>query len=128
MWITVNILGDPDNVAILVGYVGSFLMAGAFLAIGICMSALTRNQIIAFIAGAVVCFLFTMSGLDLVLNIFRGWAPTALVETIASFSFLSRFQSLTRGVVEVRDIVFLISVSAFWLFATIIFVDARKAA
>ncbi len=128
MWITVNVLGDPDNGAIMVGYIGSFLMAGAFLAIGICMSALTRNQIIAFIAGAVVCFLFTMSGLDLVLNIFRGWAPSALIETIASFSFLSRFQSLTRGVVEVRDIIFLVSVTAFWLFATVIFVDARKAA
>ena len=128
MWITVNVLGDPDNGAILVGYIGSFLMAGAFLAIGTCMSALTRNQIIAFIAAAVVCFLFTVSGLDLVLNVFRGWAPTAFVETIASFSFLSRFQSLTRGVVEVRDIVFLLSVTVFWLFATVIFVDARKAA
>jgi ABC-2 type transport system permease protein len=128
MWITVNILGNPDNGAILVGYVGSFLMAGAFLAIGICMSALTRNQIIAFIAGAVVCFMFTVSGLDLVLNAFRGWAPTGLVETIASFSFLARFQSLTRGVVELRDVVFMVSVTAFWLFATVVFVDARKAA
>ena len=128
MWITVNVLGDPDNGAIVVAYIGSFLMAGAFLAIGICMSALTRNQIIAFIAAAVVCFLFTMSGLDMVLNVFRGWAPAALIETISSFSFLSRFQSLTRGVIEVRDLVFLVSITAFWLFATVIFVDARKAA
>ena len=128
MWITVNVLGDPDNGAIVVAYIGSFLMAGAFLAIGICMSALTRNQIIAFIAAAVVCFPFTMSGLDMVLNVFRGWAPAALIETISSFSFLSRFQSLTRGVIEVRDLVFLVSITAFWLFATVIFVDARKAA
>ena len=127
MWITVNFLGEPDNGAIAVGYFGSLLMAGAFLAIGICMSALTRNQIIAFIAGSMVCFLFTMSGIELVLNVFRGWAPTALIETIASFSFLSRFQSLTRGVLEFRDVVFLTSITAFWLFATVLFVDAKKA-
>ncbi len=127
MWVTVNILGQPDNGAIAVGYFGSFLLAGSFLAIGICMSALTRNQIIAFIAGAIVCFLFTMSGLDLVLNVFRGWAPSSIVETVASFSFLLRFQSLTRGVIELRDIVFLTSLTAFWLFATVLFVDAKKA-
>src|SRR4051812_32724792 len=83
MWLTVNVLGKPDNGAIAVGYLGSFLMAGAFLSIGICMSALTRNQIIAFIAGAVVCFLFTMSGLDVVTNLLQGWAPGALVETVS---------------------------------------------
>jgi len=128
MWLTVNILGEPDNGAIAVGYFGSFLMAGGFLAIGICMSALTRNQIIAFIAASLVCFLFTVSSLDLVLNVFRGWAPAVLIETIASFSFTSRFESLTRGVIELRDLVFLGSLTAFWLFATVVFVDARKAA
>jgi ABC-2 type transport system permease protein len=128
MWLTVNVLGDPDNGAIAVGYFGSFLMAGAFLAIGTCMSALTRNQIIAFIAGALVCFLFTMSGLDMVLGFFRAWAPESLVETIASFSFLRRFDSLTRGVIELRDIVFFVSLITFWLFTTVIAVDSRKAA
>jgi ABC-2 type transport system permease protein len=128
MWLTVNVLGEPDNGAIAVSYAGSFLMAGAFLAIGTCMSALTRNQIIAFIAGAVVCFLFTMSGLDLVLNFFRGWAPAGLVDTIASFSFLSRFESLTRGVIELRDLVFFFSLIALWLFATVVAVDTKKAA
>src|ERR1700744_541055 len=95
MWLTVNVLGQPDNGAIAVGYFGSFLMAGAFLAIGTCMSALTRNQIVAFIAGALVCFLFTMSGLDMVLGFFRAFTPDSFVQTIASFSFLSRFESLT---------------------------------
>jgi ABC-2 type transport system permease protein len=80
IWITVSYLGDPDHGVITLSYVGSFLMAGAFLSIGSCMSALTRNQIIAFIASAAVCFVFTMSGLDLVLNFFRGWAPTFLVD------------------------------------------------
>jgi ABC-2 type transport system permease protein len=128
MWLTVNILGEPDNGAIAIGYIGSFLMAGGYLAIGICMSALTRNQIIAFIAASLVCFLFTVSSLDLVLNVFRGWAPAVLIETIASFSFTSRFESLTRGVIELRDLVFLGSLTAFWLFATVVFVDMRKAA
>ena len=75
MWITVNYLGEPDNGVILASYLGSWLMAGAFLAIGSCLSALTKNQVIAFIVGAAVCFLFLMSGLDLVLDAFRGWAP-----------------------------------------------------
>ena len=128
MWLTVNVLGEPDNGAIAVSYLGSFLMAGAFLSIGTCMSALTRNQIIAFIAGALVCFLFTMSGLDLVLNFFRGWMAQSLVDTVASFSFLSRFESLTHGVIELRDIVFYLSLMAFWLFATVVAVDTKKAA
>jgi ABC-2 type transport system permease protein len=128
MWLTVNILGTPDNAATAVGYLGSFILAGAFLAVGICMSALTRNQIIAFIAGALVCFLFTMSGLDTVANFLRGIAPESLIETLASFSFLSRFDSLTRGVIDLRDLVFFASTMAFWLFAAVIAVDSRKAA
>lgn len=126
MWITVNILGEPDNGVIIVSYFGSFLMAGAFLSIGICMSALTRNQIIAFISAAVVCFLFTMSGLDLVLNFFRAWAPSTLVDAVASFSFLSRFEAIGRGVIEARDIVFFVSLMALWLFATVVAVDSKK--
>lgn len=128
MWLTVNILGRPDNGVILISYIGSFIVAGAFLSIGICMSALTRNQIVAFILGAVVCFLFTMSGLDLVLNVFRGWAPDALVDTVASFSFLTRFDGITRGIIAVRDLIFFFSLMTFWLFAAILAVDTRKAA
>ena len=79
MWITVNFLGNPDNGVILAGYLGSFLMAGAFLAIGSCISALTKNQVIAFIVAATLCFLFVMSGVELVLNFFRAWAPAFLV-------------------------------------------------
>ncbi len=128
IWITVNVLGDPDNGVIVAGYLGSFLMAGAFMAIGSCVSALTTNQVIAFIVGAVACFLFTMSGLDLVLNFFRLWAPGFLVEAIASMSFLTHFQSITKGVVDLRDVVFFVSVMAFWLFANVIVVEMKKAA
>lgn len=128
MWITVNVLGTPDNGVILASYVGSLLMAGAFLSIGSCLSAITKNQVIAFIVAATVCFLFTMSGLDLVLNFFRGWAPEVLVETIASFSFLTHFQAVTNGVIDLRDLVFFFSLIAFWLFANVIVVDLKKSA
>jgi ABC-2 type transport system permease protein len=128
IWITVNHLGVPDNGVIFTSYIGSLLMAGAFLAVGSCMSALTRNQIIAFIAAAAVCFIFTMSGLDLVLNFFRTWAPAFLVDTISALSFLVRFESITRGVIELRDVVFFLSMMAFWLFANTVAVDAKKAA
>ena len=128
MWITVNVLGSPDNGVILASYVGSLLMAGAFLAIGSCVSALTKNQVIAFIIAATVCFLFTMSGLELVLNVFRLWAPDLLVDTIASLSFLTHFNAVTKGVIELRDIIYFASMMAVWLLATIVAIDLKKAA
>jgi ABC-2 type transport system permease protein len=122
----VNILGQPDNGVIAGSYAGSLLMAGAFLAIGSCMSALTRNQVVAFILAATVCFLFTMSGLDLVLDAVRAVLPPAVAEVVASFSFLSHFGAITKGVIELRDGVFFLSMIAFWLFATTVAVDTQK--
>ncbi len=127
IWITVNVLGDPDNGVIVASYFASFLMAGSFLAIGSCMSALTKNQVIAFVIAATACFLFTMSGLDLVLNFFRGWAPDWLVDTVASLSFLTHFNAVTQGLIEARDIIFFISLIAFWLFANVVLVDLKRA-
>lgn len=128
IWITVNVLGNPDNGVVLASYVGSLFMAGAFLAIGSCISAMTKNQVIAFIVASTVCFLFTMSGLELVLNFFRAWAPELLVRTVASMSFLSHFGSVMKGVIELRDILFFTSLIVFWLFANIVVIDIRKAA
>ena len=91
MWITVNYLGDPDNGVILTSYLGSLLMAGGYLSIGSCISSLTKNQVIAFVVSIAVCFLFTVSGLPIVLNFFSSWTPQALLDTIASFSFVSNF-------------------------------------
>ena len=126
MWISVNVLGDPDNGVIVAGYIGSFVMAGAFLAIGSCISALTKNQVIAFIVAATVCFLFTMSGLELVLNFFRLWAPDVLIDTVASMSFLSHFRAITKGVIDLRDIVYFSSLIALFLFANVAAVDFKK--
>ncbi|MEE8352631.1 MAG: ABC transporter permease subunit [Rhodospirillales bacterium] len=127
MWITVNVLGQPDNGVILTSYLGSFFMAGAFLAMGSCISALTKNQVIAFIVAATVCFLFTVSSLALVLDFFRAWAPEIIVHTIASMSFLTHFSTITNGVIELRDVIFFASLIAFWLFANIVVVDLKKA-
>ena len=127
MWITVNFLGNPDNGVIFAGYIGSFLMAGAFLSIGSCVSAITKNQVVAFIITATVCFLFTLSGLQLVLDFFRLWAPDILIEAIASMSFLTHFQAITNGVIDVRDLIFFSSLIFVWLFANVIVVEMKKA-
>jgi ABC-2 type transport system permease protein len=128
MWITVYILGTPDNGVIATSYLGSFFMAGAFLAIGSCISALTKNQVIAFIVAAAVCFLFTMSGLEMVLNFFRGWAPEVVIDAIASMSFLVHFESVTKGVVDLKDAVYFVSLIVFWLFTNVTVVELKKAA
>ncbi len=127
IWITVNYLGDPDNGAILAAYVGSFLMAGGFLAIGACLSATTRNQVIAFILKVVVCFAFLLSGLPMVLGLFQGWAPQVLVDAVASFSFLTHFNSIAKGVIDLKDLVFFVALIAAWLAANAIVLDMKKA-
>ncbi|MCB1717684.1 MAG: ABC transporter permease subunit [Candidatus Competibacteraceae bacterium] len=128
IWITVNYLGNPDNGIILAAYLGSFLMAGAFLAIGTCISATTRNQVIAFIITVMICFLFLLSGFDLVLDVFSGWLPQWLVDTVASFSFLTNFQAISKGVLDLRNVIYFVLVIAFWLMASAVVIDSKKAA
>lgn len=127
IWITVNYLGSPDNGVILASYLGSLLMAGAFLAIGSCVSALTRNQVIAFVVSAVVCLGFVLSGFPLVLEFFSGWAPQFLIQAVSSFSFLSHFNEISKGVIDLRDLVYFISLIVFWLFANAVVIDVKKA-
>jgi ABC-2 type transport system permease protein len=127
MWITVNILGNPDNGVIAAGYIGSFLMAGGYLAIGACLSALTKNQVIAFILTITVCFLFTAGGSSAVLGLVQGWAPNAVLETVQSLSFLNHFQEITKGVIDARDAIYFAAVIIAWLAANVIVVDLKKA-
>jgi ABC-2 type transport system permease protein len=127
LWITVNYLGSPDNGAIFAAYIGSLLMAGGFLAIGSCMSALTRNQVIAFILGVVVCFAFVVAGFPIVLDVFRAWAPQPLMDAVASLSFYTHFESIAKGVIDVRDLLFYAMLIGFFLLATSIALDLRKA-
>ena len=128
MWLTVNYLGDPDNGIVLASYIGSLIMAGAFLAIGACISALSKNQIVAFIVTIAVCFIFLSSGLEIVLAFFRGWAPEFIVDAVGSLSFLTHFVAITGGVIDLRDAIFFASVIALSLFINIALVDIKKAA
>lgn len=127
IWITVNYLGHPDNGVIFASYLGSLLLAGGFLAIGSCMSALTRNQVVAFILGVVACFVLLLAGYPLVLGAFQGWAPEVLINAIASLSLLTHFQSITRGVLEARDVLYFAMLIGFFLFTTAVAIDLRKA-
>ena len=127
MWMTVNYLGAPDNGVIVAAYLGSWLMAGGFLAIGSCMSALTRNQVVAFILSIVVCFLFMLSGLPMVMNLFIGWAPQIVLDGIANLSFLKHFADISKGVIDLRDLVYFALVTGFWLLANVLILDIKKA-
>jgi len=126
VWLTVNYLGDPDNGVILAGYIGSLLMAGAYLAIGACISATTTSQVIAFVVTVVICFMFTVSGLPAVLDFFSAWAPPALLGSIASFSFLVHFEAISNGVIDLRDAVYFFSLIGAWLFANAIVIEINK--
>ena len=126
IWITVNYLGSPDNGAILSGYLGSLLMSGGFLAIGSCMSSTTQNQVIAFIISVVVCFIFLLSGTNLVLDFFNTWLPQGAVDAIASLSFLSHFSSLSKGVIDLRDFIYYFALIGVWLYINIELVNMKK--
>ena len=127
IWITVNYLGNPDNGVILAAYIGSFLMAGGFLAIGSCVSAVTRNQVIAFVITIVVCFGFLLSGFPMVLDLFSAWAPQAIVDGIASLSFLTHFTSIKKGVIDFRDLVYFALVIGTFLYANTIVLKWKQA-
>jgi len=127
IWITVNYLGDPDNGTILAAYVGSLLMAGGFLAIGSCVSAFTRNQVIAFVISVVVCFGFLLSGFPMVLDVFQGWAPQVIVDAVASLSFLTHFANISRGVIDFRDLVYFGLLIGAFLYANTIVLQWKQA-
>jgi ABC-2 type transport system permease protein len=127
MWITVNYLGKPDNGVIVAAYIGSWLLAGGFLSIGMCLSAATRNQVIAFVTAALVGFVFLLAGFPLVLDFVRGILPGVLVDAIASLSFLTHYDAISKGVIDVRDLVYFGALIGFWLAATALVLDLKKA-
>ena len=127
IWITVNYLGDPDNGTIVAAYIGSLMMAGGFLAVGSCLSATTRNQVIAFILAVVACFLLLLAGFPLVLDAFSAWAPQTLVDAVASLSFLTHFASISRGVIDLRDLVYFALLISVMLYTNVIVLQLTKA-
>ena len=126
LWLTVNYLGNPDNGAILAAYAGSLLLAAGFLAIGSFMSAVTRNQVVAFILAVVTCFAFLLAGYPIVLDAFRAWLPATFVEAIASLSFLTHFDSIQKGVLDLTDLLYFAMLIAYFLIATAVVLDVRK--
>lgn len=127
LWLTVNYLGNPDNGIIVAAYFGSWLMAGAFLSIGMCMSAMTKNQVIAFILSLVVCFVFVVSGSNIVLDAFKSWAPSIVIDLVASFSFLTHFEAMAKGVIALNDVMYFLLVTICWLFAGLVIIEQKKA-
>lgn len=126
IWITVNYLGSPDNGVIVAGYLGSWLMAGAFLAIGACLSTLTSSQVVAFILTALVCVLLILAGQPQVLDFFQGALPRRLVNGVAHLSMLRHFEAIARGVLDVRDLLyFLLSIVA-WLAAGVLVLELKR--
>ncbi|GAB54419.1 ABC-2 type transport system permease protein [Glaciecola punicea ACAM 611] len=127
LFVTVNYLGAPDNGVILAAYLGSWLMSGAFLAVGICMSATTRNQVVAFISAIVICFVFVLAGSPVVIDLFQMWAPNIIVDAIAGLSFLTHFQNMAKGVIVLNDVLFYVLSIAVWLFAAYVVIEQKKA-
>lgn len=126
-WITVNLLGSPDNAVIAVSYAGSFLLAGCMLAVSQTMSALTKNQVIALVLSVIANLVFFLSGIEYVLGVFRTIAPLSIVDMVASFSFLTHFDTISRGLVELRDLVFFASLILLFNFTTILIISFKTA-
>lgn len=126
VWVTVNYLGAPDNGVILVGYLGSWLMAGTFIAIGACMSALTRSQVVAFILTALVSVLLILAGQPQVMDFFHGTLPRQLVNAAAHLSMLRHFQAIARGVLDLRDVLYFLLSMMGWLIAGVLLLDLKR--
>ncbi len=124
--LTVMYLGEPDLGVMAAAYLGAFLMAGTYLSIGICMSALTKNQVVSFILSVVICFLFILAGYPIVLDFFTGWSE-GVADAVASVSFLTHFNSIQRGLINLPDMIFFVSLMFGWLFAAAVILEVKKA-
>jgi ABC-2 type transport system permease protein len=120
-------LGDPDMGQIITGYIGSFLMAGGFLAIGSFFSALTKNQVISFILSVVACAILVFAGNPTTLNYLSESIFPSIVGVVESLSFQAHFESIMRGVVELKDIAYFGILIAAWVSACTLILEERKA-
>src|SRR5436190_8372572 len=124
--LTVNYLGHPDNGVILASYAGSLLLSGAYLSVSAMTSAMTRNQVVSFILSLVICLFLILAGWPPVTNLLTQWASTGVVETIAGFSVMTHFDSIQKGVIDLRDVIFFLSVIVFSLFTTSVILRAHR--
>jgi gliding motility-associated transport system permease protein len=126
LWISVNYLGNPDNGVIVAAYLGSFFVAGGFLAVGSFTSALTKNQLVAFLVAAGICFLLLLAGYPLTTAWFETWAPQWVMDGIYALSFLGHFESIVKGVFDLRDVLYFALVSIFFLLASATVLESVK--
>lgn len=126
VWITVNYLGAPDNGAILSGYIGSLLVAGGYLSISCWASALSQNQVVAFVLGIVVGLFLTVGDITLIRDILSPLLPQTLIEAVAGLSFLSHFEQMAKGVLSLPSIVLFLSVVAIFMYLNVVAVSAKK--
>ncbi len=127
IWITVNYLGSPDNGIILCGYIGSWLMAGAYLAVSCITSAMTRNQVVSFIVSVVLCLFLILAGFPPVIRLLEGWAGSGLVNMVTSFSVITHFDGFQKGIQDSRDVLFFLSLIGFSLFSTSVILRGHRA-
>ena len=126
-WLSVNHLGSPDNGVIIASYLGALLLAGGFIAIGSCISAITKKQVIAFVLSLALSLVFILIGFLGEVPFVSALIPDVVMDALRSFSFLTHFSAITRGVIDIRDLVFFISIIAFFLYANTVIVDLKKA-
>ena len=126
VWITVNYLGDPDNGVVFTAYLGSFFMAGSYLAIGSCMSAITKNQVIAFVITVMICFGFLVVGEPFLISGLQGLLSQGIIDAISSLSFSTHFGAISKGVVDFRDVLYFGLMIGFWLYATKVVLQITK--
>ncbi len=128
IWFTINYLGNPDNGIIVMSYIGSALMAGAFLAIGAGISSMTSNQVVSFVISVTVCFLLIVSGFPMVLDFFSATGfPQVIVDTVSSLSFMTNFEEILKGVLSLKNLVYFISMIILWLSINIVTVENKRA-
>jgi ABC-2 type transport system permease protein len=125
--ITVNYLGNPDNGVILAAYLGSWLMAGAYLSVSCITSAMTRTQVVSFIVSVVICLFLILAGFPPVVKLLSGWSPPWFVDMITSFSVITHFDGFQKGILDSRDIIFFLSIIGFSLFTTSVILRGHRA-
>ena len=128
MIFTVWYLGSPDNGVIFTSYLGSFLMAGSYLAVGAFTSSLTKNQVVSFVLSIALCFVILLPSLPMVVDFLRVVLPNGAVEFVASLGFWVHFESIKRGVIDIGDVVYFVSLIVFMLYANVLVIEAKKSA
>jgi ABC-2 type transport system permease protein len=126
LWLSLAWLGDPDHGTIMLGYIGICLMLAAMLAIGLCVSSFSENQLVVYLLTAMILLLYLLAGYPLALNPVREIFPQYVVDLIGSMSFLTHLNAITRGVLDLRDVLFFAVTVLFWLAVNLLVLRARK--